>query len=186
MRNLVYSMMVSIDGFVAGPNGEIVGAVDEEVHRFANEEQRKSGTDFYGRRMYEAMVYWETADTRPESPEHEREFSRIWKDTEKVVVSTTLNDVASGRISIVRDVESDAIRHLKATSDKKISVSGPTLAARFINEGLVDEYGVYLTPVIVGGGTPFLKGVSRRLDLKLTEEHRFGNGVVFLRYRPRG
>jgi len=182
MGRLVYSMMVSLDGFVAGPNGEIVGAVDEEVHRFANQEAQKSGTEFYGRRMYETMVYWETADERTDTPDHEREFSRIWKGLDKVVFSSTLNEVSSARTRIAREVKPDEIRKLKAASDKDLSVAGPALASRFIKERLVDEYAFYVTPVIVGGGTPLFMDVGRRIDLELVEQHGFANGVVFLRY----
>ncbi|KAB2859946.1 MAG: dihydrofolate reductase family protein [Bauldia sp.] len=182
MAKLVYGMMVSLDGYVAGPNNDIVGAITEEVHAFANEETRQHGTHLYGRRMYETMVSWETWDRLSDRPDYERAFAGIWRDIDKVVFSTTLTDVAGARTRIERAVDPDEIRRLKA-ADKDIAVAGPTLAAHFIKEGLVDEYSLYLTPVIVGGGTPYLRDVGRRIDLELIEERRFGNGVVFLRYR---
>jgi dihydrofolate reductase len=181
-------MMVSLDGYVAGPGGEIVGRIDEEVHAFANREALKTGTELYGRRMYETMVAWETLGSDPDSHPYEREFAHIWRAADKIVFSQTLKDAASRRTRLERNVNLDAIRALtQATgkSGKNVSVSGPTLAARFIEEGMVDEYSLYLVPVVVGGGIPFFKGVRRHLDLDLIEHHRFHNGVVFLRYRPR-
>ena len=185
MAKLIYAMMISLDGYVAGPAGGIVGLIDEEVHAFANREAARIGTELYGRRMYETMVYWETWEGEPDRPQYARDFANIWKGLDKIVFSSTLTNVSSRNTRIERRVDADAIRSLKEKSAKDISVSGPTLAARFIREGLVDEYGVYLTPVIVGGGTRYLGDIGLRLDLDLIEEHRFGNGVVFLRYRQR-
>ena len=184
MAKLVYSMMVSLDGYVAGPDNAIVGAISEEVHAFANQEVAATGIHLYGRRMYETMVYWETADKPTESP-IEREFSRVWKRLDKIVYSATLKDVSSGNTRIERVVNPEEIRKLKAAASKDLSVAGPTLASRFIDEGLVDEYAFYVTPVVVGGGTALFKGVDRRIEMELVEERRFGNGVVFVRYQPR-
>ena len=185
MATLTYSMMVSLDGYVAGPSGEIVGAITDEVHAFANREVERQGTHLYGRRMYEAMVYWETADARTDRPRVEREFARIWKNLDKIVYSSTLATASSARTRIERTLDLDEIRTMKSIAEKELGVAGPTLAHALVEAGLVDEFSMYVTPVIVGGGTPYLRDTGRRIDLELVEEHRFRNGVVFLRYAVR-
>lgn len=181
-----YGMMASLDGYVADPQGDFSWVpIDEELHLFANNEARKHGTEIYGRRMYETMVYWETHEEQKDRPAYEDEFARIWRGFDKLVVSSTLDKVSSAKTRIVREVQPDEIRRLKAASEKDISVAGPTLAAAFINEGLVDEYTLYYVPVVVGGGTPMFTHIDRRLDLELIEQHRFASGVVFMRYAPR-
>jgi dihydrofolate reductase len=185
MGVLSYTMMVSLDGHVAGPDGRIVGDIDEEVHAFANRQAMMTGIELYGRRMYETMAVWGHWDARTDRPAVERDFARIWKGIDKIVFSTTLPSVASARTRIERAVEADAIRRMKAADDRTISVSGPRLAARFLELGLVDEIGMYLVPVITGGGTPFFRGAAPASELELVEEHRFANGTVFLRYRLR-
>lgn len=183
MGKLTFGMMASLDGFIADPEGKFHFSVDEEVHRFANEETRKTGTEIYGRRMYETMVYWETYEDE-EQPAY-NDFARVWRGLDKIVVSSTLDKVSSNKTRLVREVTADEIRQLKAASEKNISVAGPTLAAWFIKEGLIDEYGIYYMPVVLGGGTPMFKDIHRRLDLELVEEHRFGSGAIFARYVPR-
>jgi dihydrofolate reductase len=185
MGKLTYGMMVSLDGYIADPDGKSHFHMDEEIHRFANNETRKYGTEIYGRRMYETMVYWENHEVDKESSAYEDEFALIWRGLDKLVVSSTLDSVSSARTRLVREVQPDEIRRLKATSENDISVAGPTLAASFINAGLVDEYGLYCMPVVFGGGTPMFKDLDRRLDLALVEEHRFASGVIFMRYAPR-
>lgn len=178
--------MQSLDGYVCGPDGELDwGHIDEELHAFANTEGAAHGIEFYGRRMYETMVAWETLDQQPDLPDVEREFARIWKATQKVVISTTLKDVASSKTTVQRRVDPAVIRAMKLQSSKDVSVSGPTLASAFIAAGLVDEISTYVVPVVLGGGTPFFVDVPTRLDLELVEVHRFTNGTVFLRYQVR-
>jgi dihydrofolate reductase len=182
---LIYSMMTSLDGFVSDRAGNFDwGAPDEEVHQFINEHFGAIGTELYGRRMYETMVYWETAHLEPEQPPAALEFARIWQDSDKIVYSTTLVEVASARTRIERAFDPAAVRALKAESALDITVEGPTLAAQAIRAGLVDEYQLFVGPAIVGGGQAFFpEGV--RMDLELVDERRFAQGVVYLRYRVR-
>jgi dihydrofolate reductase len=182
MGRLTYGMFMSLDGFLAGPSEHF----DEEVHAFINEEMRRYGTEIYGRRMYDAMLYWETYEARSEgSSEFEDEFARTWRGLDKLVISSTLDRVSSGNTTLVREIRPDAIRQLKAASSRDISVAGPTLAAQFINAGLVDEYALYSVPVVMGSGDPVFKDLERRLDLDLVEERRFASGMAFLRFVPR-
>jgi dihydrofolate reductase len=185
MGKLIYSMITSLDGFVSGPSGGFDwGANDEQVHTFVNEQFRSVGTYLYGRRMYETMVYWETADQAPGQPGFILDYARVWQGAEKVVYSSTLTDVTSERTRIERTFDPDEVRKLKEASDGDLTVDGPTLAAHAIRAGLVDEYQLFVGPAIVGGGNPFFpKGVH--VDLELLDERRFGNGVVFLRYGVR-
>lgn len=182
MGKLIYSMTTSVDGFVSAPNGNFGwGAPEEEVHEFVNEQFRSIGTNLFGRRMYETMVYWETAHTEPEQPPFMLDYARLWQATDKIVYSTTLNDVASARTRIERTFDPDAVRELKAATDLDITVAGPQLAAQAIRAGLVDEYQLFVASVIVGGGNSFFPD-DVRVDLELWDERRFGNGVVYLRY----
>jgi dihydrofolate reductase len=182
MGKLIYSMSTSLDGFVSDSAGKFGwGAQEEEVHEFINDLSRSFGTNLYGRRMYETLVYWETAHAVPEQLPFMVEYARIWQASDKIVYSTTLTEVASARTRIERAFDPDAVRKLKAESDLDVTVEGPHLAAQAIRAGLVDEYQLFLTPAIVGGGNPFFpKDV--RVDLELRDERRFGNGVVYLRY----
>ncbi len=182
MGKLIYSMITSLDGYVSDPDGNFGwGAPEEESHEFVNELSRSVGTYLYGRRMYETMVYWETAHTQPDQPPYILEYARIWQGTDKIVYSTSLNEVASERTRIERTFDPDAVRNLKAGSDLDITVDGPHLAAQAIKAGLVDEYQLYVGPAIVGGGNRFFPD-DVRVDLELLDERRFGNGVLYLRY----
>ena len=182
MGKLIYSMITSLDGFVSNPLGNFGwGAPDEEVHAFINQHSRSIGTYLYGRRMYETMVYWETAHTTPDRRPVSLEYARIWQAADKVVYSTTLNEVTSARTRLERTFDPGAVRQLKADSDLALSVNGPRLAAQAIRAGLVDEYQLFVKPAIVGGGNPFFPD-DVRVDLELLDERRFGNGVVHLRY----
>jgi dihydrofolate reductase len=182
MGKLIYSMITSLDGFVSDSAGNFGwGAPDEEVHEFVNEQFGSVGTYLYGRRMYETMVYWETAHTVPEQPPFVLAFARTWQAAEKVVYSTTLTEVASSRTRLERTFDPDAVRTLKAESDHDITIDGPHLAAHAIRAGLIDEYQLFIGPAIVGGGNPFFPA-DVRVDLELLDERRFGNGVVYLRY----
>ncbi|MEV0729680.1 dihydrofolate reductase family protein [Polymorphospora sp. NPDC050346] len=184
MGKLIYSMITSLDGYVSDPDGKFDwGFPEQELHEFVNELSRSFGTYLYGRRMYETMVYWETAHTLPDPPPFILEYARAWQAADKVVYSTTLNEVASTRTRIERTFDPDAVRALKAESDLDITVDGPNLAAQAVRAGLVDEFQLYVAPVIVGGGNPFFPPV--RVDLELLDERRFGNGVVYLRYGVR-
>ncbi len=181
MGKLTYGMFMSLDGFLSGPTEHF----DEEVSRFINDEMRRYGTEIYGRRMYEAMRYWETYEGQQGgSSGFEDEFARIWKGLDKIVISSTLDRVSSGNTTLVREFRADEIRQLKAASTRDISVAGPTLAAQFINAGLVDEYALYSVPVVIGSGDPVFKDLEGRLDLDLVEERRFASGMVFMRYEP--
>lgn len=186
MGKLTYGMMVSLDGYVADPKGDFSWVrIDEEIHTFANNEACKSGTEIYGRRMYETMVYWETYEAQKDHSACENEFARIWKGLDKLVISSTLEQVSSEKTRIVREFQPEQIRRLKAASLKNVSVAGPTLASQFIKAGLVDEYTLYYVPVVIGAGNPVFKDIQGRLDLELVELHRFTSGVVFMRYVPR-
>jgi dihydrofolate reductase len=181
MAKLIYSAIASLDGYTADESGNFDWATpDEEVHTFVNDLERPVGTYLYGRRMYETMVYWETAPA-PGDPPAAQDFAAVWQAADKVVYSTTLREVSSGRTRIEREFDADAIRELKATTSRDITVGGPGLAAQALSAGLVDELQLFLTPVIVGGGTSALPD-GLRLDLELLDDRRFSNGVVYLRY----
>jgi dihydrofolate reductase len=182
MGKLIYSMITSLDGFVSDTAGNFGwSAPEQEVHEFINEQSRSIGTNLYGRRMYETMVYWETAHTAPEQPPFIVEYARIWQASDKIVYSTTLDEVASARTRIERTYDPDVVRKLKVESDLDIAVAGPQLAAQAVRAGLVDEYQLFIGPAIVGGGNPFFPN-DIRIDLELRDERRFNNGVVYLRY----
>ncbi len=182
MGRLIYSMITSLDGYVSDPDGNFGwGAPEEESHTFVNEQSRSIGTYLYGRRMYETMVYWETAHTLPDQPPFIQEYARIWQATDKIVYSRTLNEVASERTRLERSFDPDALRTLKAESDLDITIDGPHLAAEAIRAELVDEYQLFVGPAIFGGGNPFFPD-DVRVDLELLDERRFDNGVVYLRY----
>jgi dihydrofolate reductase len=185
MAKLIYSAITSLDGYVADENGNFDWAApDEEVHRFVNDLERPIGTYLYGRRIYETMVYWETAHTLPDQPPFIQDFAGIWQAADKIVYSKTLDTPSSARTRIERDFDPDAVRRMKASAERDISVGGPDLAAQAIKAGLVDEYHLFLTPIIVGGGKQSLPD-NVRLELELLDERRFGNGVVHLHYRTK-
>jgi dihydrofolate reductase len=185
MAKMIYSMIASLDGYTADASGNFDWAQpDEELHQFVNDLERSNGTYLYGRRMYEVMVFWETAHTVPDEPPVILDYAQLWQAADKVVYSTTLQSVSSAKTRIERSFDPEMIRQLKTDADRDISVGGPHLAAAAIAAGLVDEYHLMLTPVVVGGGTRALPdGV--RFDLDLVDEHRFRNGVVHLHYRGR-
>jgi len=183
VAKLIYSALASLDGYTEDEDGKFDWAApDEEVHAFVNDLERPVGTHLYGRRMYETMVPLETmADPAPVM----RDYTEIWQAAEKVVYSATLEAVTSARTRLERSFDPEAVRELKASSERDLSVGGPTLAAEALRAGLVDQVQLFLNPIVVGGGKPALPdGV--RVPLELLEERRFGNGVVFLRYSTRG
>jgi dihydrofolate reductase len=180
MRNVIYSMGVSLDGFIAGPHGEIDwSAPDPELHRFHNEQTRELGALLCGRRLYETMVFWETADRDPSIGATEREFAGIWQALPKVVFSRTLTAVEGNARLAEGSIEDEVAR----LGDGDAGVGGAGLAAELARRDLIDEYVLFINPVVVGGGTPFFPPLDGRLDLELVENRTFGGGVVYLRYR---
>jgi dihydrofolate reductase len=185
MAKLIYSAITSLDGYLADADGNFDWAApDEEVHAFVNDLERPVGTYLYGRRMYEVMVYWETAPTLAGQPPSVQDFAEIWRATDKIVYSRTLETVSSARTRIERDFDAEAVRQMKAAAGRDITVGGPDLAAQAIKAGLVDEYQLFVAPIVVGGGKQSLPNTVR-LKLELLDERRFGSGVVHLRYRTR-
>lgn len=182
MGKLIYSMITSVDGYVSDADGRFGSdAPDEESHAFINELTRPVGTYLYGRRMYETMSFWETAHTLPDVPAHILEWTRIWQAADKVVYSTTLERVTTGRTRLERSFDPEAVRAMKAADDRDLTVNGPTLAAHAMEAGLVDEVGLIVRPVIFGGGRSFFpQGV--RANLELLDQRRLGNEVAYLRY----
>jgi len=179
---LIYSAIASLDGYVADDEGDFGwSAPDEEVHSFVNDLERGIGTYLYGRRMYEVMVAWETMqDDHPLM----RDYAEIWQAADKVVYSRTLNSASTARTRIVSEFDAEAIRAMKASEDRDISIGGSTLAALAIKAGLVDDYHQLLVPVLVGGGKPWLPdGVH--VSLELVDTRRFDNGFVHLHYRAK-
>jgi dihydrofolate reductase len=186
MGRLIYSMIQSLDGYTEDAQGDFSwGAPDAPLHTFVNELASSVGTYLYGRRIYETMVYWETAHTLPDQPQHELDWARQWQAAEKVVYSRTLAEPRSARTRVERAFDPEAVRRLKAGAAHDLTVNGPELAAQALRAGLVDEIQLIVCPVVVGGGKRFFpEGV--RLNLELLEERRFNSGVVVLRYAVRG
>jgi dihydrofolate reductase len=176
-------MNVSLDGFIEGPNRELDWSIpDEELHQFWNDQARKIGTSLYGRRLYELMAaYWPTAEADPSAPEYVKDFARIWRDTPRVVFSTTLQKV-DWNSRLVRDNIAEEVTKLKAQPGKDMEVGGPTLASAFIRLGLIDEFGPVVHPVVLGGGTPFFPALDKPISLRLVETRSLRSGVVYLRY----
>ena len=184
MGRLIYSAITSLDGYVADEHGKFDwSAPDEEVHAFVNDLERPIRTHLYGRRMYEVMVYWERGELAGE-PAYIRDYAKIWQEADKIVYSRTLEAPSSARTRIERDFDPRAIRQLKAESAHDITIGGPTLAAQAIQGGLVDEWHLFIAPVVVGAGTRSLSD-RVRADLELLDERRFRNGTVHLHYRTR-
>jgi dihydrofolate reductase len=185
MAKLIYSAITSLDGYVADTEGNFDWAApDEEVHSFVNDLERPVGTYLYGRRMYETMVYWETAHTVADQPAFVQDYTAIWQAADKVVYSRTLETVSSSRTRIEREFDAEAVRHMKAEAARDITVGGSDLAAQAIKAGLVDECHLLIAPIVVGGGNQALPD-NVRVELELLDERRFGNGVVHLHYRTR-
>lgn len=182
MGKLIYSMITSLDGYVADANDNFDwGTPDETLHTFVNEYASSIGTYIYGRKMYEVMVYWETAHELPNEPDVIHDFARQWQAAEKIVYSSTLQSVSSARTRILREFDPEFIQNLKVETDHDITIDGPHIAEHALRTGLVDEIHAFVSPVIVGGGNAFYPD-DLRLDLELLEHRSFPNGVVFLRY----
>lgn len=185
MGRLIYAANISLDGFLEDETGSFDWSVpDAAVHGFWNEHERHIGTSLYGRRMYETMRVWESDDWLTNEPEVVGEYAKIWRDTDKVVYSSSLSHVSTARTRIERQFEPEAVRRLKETSRSDLSIGGAEIAAEAFRHGLVDECVLLVCPVIVGGGRPALpRGV--RLDLELLDHRRFDNGVVYVRHAVR-
>lgn len=184
MAKLIYATLCSLDGYIEDEGGRFDWAApSEEVHAFVNELERPIGTHLYGRGMYETMVAWETMDLAGEPPVMS-DYAEIWRGAEKVVYSRTLESASSARTRIEREFDPEAVRALKASAGRDLSVGGPGLAAAALGASLVDECHLFLSPIVIGGGKPALPG-GVRLDLELLGERRFGNGVAHLHYRVR-
>ncbi|MER5202502.1 dihydrofolate reductase family protein [Streptomyces sp. NPDC002825] len=184
MRSVTYSMSMSLDGYIVGPDGEFQWtAPDEEVFRFWIDDIRKVDVHLLGRRLYETMLYWETADQDPSIDDDTREWTSLWKPLPKVVFSTTLSEV-QGNARLASGGLAEEIERLRTEpGEGEIAIGGATLAAEAAASGLIDEYRVMVYPVLVGGGTPFFPQHERRVDLALVETRTFPSNVVYLRYR---
>lgn len=185
MAKLIYSAITSLDGYIEDSTGNFDWAVpDAEVHRFINDLERSAGIHLYGRRMYEMMVVWETDPSFTAGSPPLEDFAEIWQMADKIVYSRTLQAVATTRTRLERDFDPEAIRRMKALTDRDILIGGTELATHAFKAGLVDECHLFFAPVIVGSGKRALTP-NIRLELTLLAERRFDNGMVFLRYRTR-
>lgn len=183
MARLIYAAITSLDGYVADDSGSFDWAApDEEVHAFVNDLERAVGTNLYGRRMYEVMRFWEDPEDLDDQPPVFQDYAALWQAADKVVYSRTLEMVSTSRTRIERTFDPETVRRMKESARRDISVGGPELAAQALKAGLVDECHLFVTPVVVGGGTACLPGGLRE-NLELVDVHRFGSGVVHLHYR---
>jgi len=184
MAKLIYAAITSLDGYIEDADGKFDWAEpDAEVHAFVNELERSVGTYLYGRRMYETMVFWESPPDLAAQPTFVQDFAGIWQRADKIVYSKTLEAVTSAKTRIEREFDPEAVRQLKTTARLDLTVGGAELAAQAIEAGLVDEYQLFLLPVVVGGGKRSLPVSDVRLNLELLDERRFRNGTVYLHYR---
>ncbi len=182
MAELIYTGIASLDGYVADRQGNFDwSAPDEEVHAFVNDTERDAGTYLLGRRMYEVLAVWETLGG-PDDPPVIQDYGRIWRAADKIVYSGSLDAPQTARTRVERTFDPDAVQRLKKGAGGSIAIGGATLAAAALRAGLVDECRVFLNPVAVGGGLRYLPD-DLNLRLQLLDEHRFSNGVVYLRYR---
>jgi dihydrofolate reductase len=181
MGRMIYAMLTSLDGYIAGPEGGPQLPVPQrELHLYFNEVQRRSALDIYGRKMYEMMRAWETYDQGGDLREDEREFARLWRETPKVVFSTTLKKIGPNARLVTHDAEA-AARAIKAETDGDIHVSGAETAARLGRHGLIDEYQLFVNPVVLGGGKPYF-AAGMPLNLKPIGTERLAQDIVLLRY----
>ena len=185
MAKLIYSVIASLDGYVADEDGNFDWAVpDEEAHAFINDLDRPVGTYLYGRRMYETMAGWETDPTLADQSPVMRDFAEIWQAADKVVYSKALQAVSTARTRIERDFDPEAVLQMKALAGSDVIVGRPELAAQAFKAGLVDKCRLFVAPMVVGGGKRSLPE-DVRLRLELLDERRFGSGMVYLCYRTR-
>jgi dihydrofolate reductase len=185
-RTVVYSMQVSLDGYMEAPNRNIDwSAPDEEVHRFHNDRARDAGAFLYGRRLYELMFeHWPTAGDGPSASPEVVEFARIWNATPRVVFSNTLERVDEGS-RLVRGEAAEEVARLKEQPGGELDVGGAALGGSLLRAGLIDEIRLFVYPIVLGAGTPFFPPLERRLELELIDTRRFESGVVYLRHRVR-
>jgi dihydrofolate reductase len=184
MRKIILMMSVSLDGFMEGPDRQLDWhLVDDELHSHFNEQLSAMGAFLDGRVTYELMAgYWPTADTDPSITGPVAEFARIWRDMPKIVYSTTL-ERADWNTTIIRDVVAEQVMELKAQPGGDLVLGGADVAATFMAHDLIDEYWLYVHPVVIGGGKPLFQESATRISLCLTQTRTFGNGVVLLRYQ---
>jgi dihydrofolate reductase len=185
VAKLTYTALTSLDGYIEDEHGRFDwGAPDEEVHAFINDLERSIGTNLYGRRMYEVMAGWETDPTLAQQSPAMRDFAELWQAADKVVYSRTLEEVSTARTRLERAFDPEAVRQMKASASRDLTVAGPDLAAHAFRAGLVDECHLFLVPIVVGGGKRSLPR-HVRLELELLDERRFAGGMVYLRYGTR-
>ncbi len=184
MRKVTYAMSVSLGGYIEAANGDISWSFpDEELHKHFNERESMISTYLYGRRLYENMAaYWPTADENLSAPKHEMDYTRIWKNKPKIVFSKTLDHV-EWNSTLIRDNIADEVNRLKLQPGNDLSVGGPALASTFMKLGLIDEYWLYIFPIILGSGKPMFQPVDKKHNLRLLETHTFSSNVVLLRYQ---
>ena len=183
MRNVIYLMNVSLDGFVEGPDGKFDWTrPDEEVHRFHNQQAEDMGAFLYGRRLYETMAVWQTMDQDRSLPDYILEYARIWKEKPKIVFSTTLQTVGKNCRLVRGDIASE-LTHLKHQPGGDLGVGGPGLASALARLGLIDEFRLVVSPIIVGGGKSYFPALDNPVRLRLVETRTFGCGAVYLRYQ---
>jgi dihydrofolate reductase len=183
MAKLIYVANVSLDGYIEDEHGKLDWtAPDDEVFTFITDLVRPVGAYLYGRRMYETMAVWEADPALAAQSELMADFARVWQTADKIVYSTTLPAVSTANTRLERRFDPDSVRDMKTTAAGDVTVGGPTLAAHAFNAGLVDECQLFVYPVLVGDGKPAFPS-DAPAQLELLEEHRFGNGVVYLRYR---
>ena len=185
MARLIYSAIASLDGYVADPDGNFDWAApDDEVHAYVNDLERSVGTYLYGRRMYETMVYWETAHAVAGQHPVALDFARVWQAADKVVYSRTLDAVSSAKTRIERTFDVDAVQRMKEIATADVTVGGPELGGQALGAGLVDDVHFFAVPIIVGAGNPAFPS-NARVPLELVDERRFKSGFVHLHYRTR-
>jgi dihydrofolate reductase len=183
MAKLICTALTSLDGYIADEHGDFEWAApDSDVHAFINDLERPIGTYLYGRRLYEVMVYWDTAPTESDQPSPVLDYAKLWQAADKIVYSTTLQTASSARTRIEPTFDPNAVRVTKDAADRDLSIGGPALAAHAFRAGLVDEIRLFVSPLTIGGGNQFLPE-RLRLNLQLLDERRFDSGVVYLRYR---
>ncbi|HEY4441386.1 MAG TPA: dihydrofolate reductase family protein [Candidatus Elarobacter sp.] len=180
---LTYIATTSLDGFIQDDEGSIDWSPpSDDVHSFINDLCRPIGTFLFGRLMYETMVYWETAQTRPDRPANASDFAGIWQAADKIVYSKTLDTVRSAGTRLERDFDADQVRQMKATATRDINVGGSELGGQALKDGLVDDLHMFVVPIVLGGGKRYLPA-GLRAKLELVDERRFAGGTVYLHYR---
>ncbi|MCW5954871.1 MAG: dihydrofolate reductase family protein [Propionibacteriaceae bacterium] len=185
MGQLIYTGIGSLDGFIADLDGDFNwSAPSEEILSFINHRDRAVAAELYGRRLYQVLQVWETYGTDSAATTAEREYGETWRNRDKVVFSTTLHSVDTSHTRLENSFEPTSVRRFVDDADGDVNIGGPALAAHALRAGIVDRFEYYVNPVVLGAGKQWLPG-DLRVNLRLTEEHRFDNGVVFLAYEVR-